>query len=100
MPSVSYSVTQLGSTSYMALPKRYSAFLFGNLKAKIEQKKIEAEGHVGRKKRFPFFFSVDPRTLLLIIVLPQNHWCIGTKNIQYCGQNFLGSCVWKKEATM
>ena len=55
MPSVSYSVTQLGSTSYMALPKRYSAFLFPNLKAKIEQKKIEAEGHVGRKKGSPSF---------------------------------------------
>ena len=53
-----------------------------------------------KKKRFPFFFSVDPRTLLLIIVLPQNHWCIGTKNIQYWGQNFFGSCVWKKEATI
>lgn len=41
MPSVSYSVTQLGSTSYMALPKRYSAFLFPILKAKIEQKKLK-----------------------------------------------------------
>ena len=55
---------------------------------KLSRKNWSWRSYRKKKKRFPFFFSVDPRTLLLIIVLPQNHWCIGTKNIQYWGQNF------------